>query len=279
MEFGVHRVIGVAQEPSEITDATAKENYVVLFVSKGGCSVEINNQITEIEEFCLVLIPRGIKIEANPKEQRSFLIIYFSESFFARTEIDTAFLHNFKSFNKNEYTYRVLHVPEEYASYYEFVSMQLKLSKQNYNLAIYRDLAHNIVKQIVLLAAISAEDRPSNGLVCHGADAKLITLFQELIKKHVKEEKQVAFYAEQLNVGNKKLTNLAKEILGATPKELIIKELLRVSKKLIVESSMSIKQIAWELGYADVNNFSTFFLKETTLTPTEYRKRWQKYPL
>ncbi|WP_286766783.1 MULTISPECIES: helix-turn-helix domain-containing protein [Sphingobacterium] len=276
MEFGVHRVIGVAQEPSEITDATAKENYVVLFVSKGGCSVEINNQITEIEEFCLVLIPRGIKIEANPDEQRSFLIIYFSESFFARTEIDTAFLHNFKSFNKNEFTYRVLRVPAEYASYYEFVSMQLKLSKQNYNLAIYRELAHNIVKQIVLLAAISAEDRPSNGLVGQGADAKLITLFQELIKKYVKQEKQVAFYAEQLHVGNKKLTNLTKEILGATPKELIIKELLRVSKKLIVESSLSIKQIAWELGYADVNNFSTFFSKETNLTPTEYRKRWQK---
>jgi len=69
---------------------------------------------------------------------------------------------------------------------------------------------------------------------------------------------------------------LTKEILGATPKELIVKELLRVSKKLIVESSLSIKQIAWELGYADVNNFSTFFSKETNLTPTEYRKRWQK---
>ncbi len=273
MEFGVQRVIGVAQEPSEVTDATAKENYVVLFVSKGGCSMRINKQITEIEEYCLVLIPRGIKIEANPDESRPFLIIYFSESFFARTAVDTAFLRNFKSFNTNEYNYHVLRVPMEYATYYEFVGMQLRLSKQNYNLAIYRDLAHNIVKQIVLLAAIYAEDRQSDELVGQSEDIKLVRRFQELVEQYVKKEKRVAFYAEELNIATKKLTNLTKELLGVTPKELITEELLRVSKKLISESSLSIKQIAWELGYADVNNFSTFFLKETALTPTEYRKR------
>ncbi|MDF2849911.1 MULTISPECIES: helix-turn-helix domain-containing protein [Sphingobacterium] len=272
MEFGVHRVIGVEQDSSEIKDATAKEYYVVLFVSKGGCSMQINKQITEIEEYCLVLVPREIKIEANPSERRAFLIIYFSESFFARTAVDTAFLRNFKSFNKNEYTYRVLSVPKDYATYYEFVGVQLKLSKQNYNQAIYRDLAHNIVKQIVLLAAIYAEDRFSGEILGQSAGATLVRRFQELVEEHVKEEKQVAFYTDKLNVGGKKLTNLTKDILGVTPKGLIIEVLLRVSKKLIVESSLSIKEIAWELGYTDVNNFSAFFLKETMVTPTEYRK-------
>ena len=276
MEFGVHRVIGVELEYSEIADATAKENYVVLFVSTGGSSMLINKEITEIQEYSLVLIPRGIKIEANSTEQRPFLIIYFSESFFARTEVDTAFLHNFKSFNKNEYTYRVLNVPAEYSTYYEFVGMQLKLSKQNYNQVIYRDLAHNIVKQIVLLAAIYAEDKQSGELLGQSADVVLVRRFQQLIEKHVKDQKQVSFYAGQLNIGSKKLTSLTKGTLGKTPKEIIIEELLRVSKSLLVDSSLSIKQVAWELGYADVNNFSTFFMKETSLTPTEYRKRWQQ---
>jgi len=265
MEFGVQRVIGVAQEPSEVTDATAKENYVVLFVSKGGCSIRINNQIKEIEEYCLVLIPKGIKIEANPDESRPFLIIYFSESFFARTAVDTAFLRNFKSFNTNEYNYHVLRVPMEYATYYEFVSMQLKLSKQNYNQAIYRDLAHNIVKQIVLLAAIYADDWFSGEILGQSAGVKLVRCFQELVEERV-------INADKLNVGIKKLTNLTKETLGLTPKGVIKEELLRISKKLIVESSLSIKEIAWKLGYTDVNNFSAFFLKETMVTPTEYRK-------
>lgn len=276
MEFGVHRIIGVEQDYSEIKDATAKENYVVLFVSSGGSSMRINRELTEIAEYSLVLIPRGIKVDANPDEKRAFLIIYFSESFFARTEVDTAFLRNFKSFNKNEYTYRTLSVPQEYATYYEFVGMQLRLSKQNYNQAIYRDLAHNIVKQIVLLAAIYAEDRQSGELLSQRMNVPLVQRFQELVEKHVKREKQVAFYADQLNIGSKKLTSLTKETLGSTPKELITRELLRVSKKLLIESSLNIKQVAWELGYADVNNFSTFFLKETALTPTEYRKRWQQ---
>lgn len=236
----------------------------------------INKQITEIQEYSLVLIPGGIKVEANPSEQRPFLIIYFSESFFARTEVDTAFLHNFKSFNKNEYTYRVLSVPAEYATYYEFVGRQLKLSKQNYNQAIYRDLAHNIVKQIVLLAAIYAEDKPSDELLGQSADIALVRRFQQLVEEHVKDQKQVSFYAGQLNIGSKKLTSLTKATLNKTPKEIIIEELLRVSKNLLVGSSFSIKEVAWELGYTDVNNFSTFFMKETSLRPTEYRKRWQQ---
>lgn len=276
MEFGVHRVIGLAQESSEIKDVTAKENYIVLFVSSGGSSMKINKGLTEIEEYSLVLIPRGISVDANPNERRAFLIIYFSESFFARTEVDTGFLRNFKSFNKNEYTYRTLSVPKEYATYYEFVGVQLRLSKQNYNQAIYRDLAHNIVKQIALLAAIYVEDRQPGELLGQRIDVALVRRFQELVEKHVKKEKQVAFYVGQLNIGSKKLTNLTKETLGATPKELIKKELIRVSKKLLIESSLSIKQVAWELGYADVNNFSAFFLKGTALTPTEYRRRWQQ---
>jgi AraC-like DNA-binding protein len=167
-------------------------------------------------------------------------------------------------------------VPKEYATYYEFVGMQLKLSKQNYNQAIYRDLAHNIVKQIVLLAAIYAEDRFSGQILGQSAGEKLVRCFQELVEEHVKKEKQVAFYAGKLNVGSKKLTNLTKETLGVTPKGVIMEELLRISKKLIVESSLSIKEIAWELGYTDVNNFSAFFLKETMVTPTEYRKSNQQ---
>lgn len=275
MEFGVHRVIGVERGSSGMGDAVAADNYIVLFVSAGGCRVKINQDIVEIGEYSLVLVPRGVHIDADPSETRVFLIIYFSESFFARTDVDAAFLRNFKSFNKQEYTYRLLSVPKEYATYYDFVGTQLKLSKLNYNQAIYRDLAYNIVKQIVLLAAIHMEERQSGEMLGHGSDIALVRHFQELVRQQVKKEKQVAFYAAQLNIGSKKLTNLTKSALGVTPKEVIVGELLREAKKLLTEASYSIKQIAWELGYTDVNNFSTFFLKEIGMTPSEYRKRWQ----
>lgn len=275
MEFGVHRVVGVDRASWAVADATAVENYTVLFISAGGCRVQIDKKMIEVDEYSLVLVPRGIKIEADPNESRVFLFIYFSENFFARTDIDVAFIRNFKSFDKHQYTYRILCVPQEYTSYYEFIGLHLKLSKQNYNQAIYRDLAHNIVKQVVLLAAIYMEDRKSGELLGHRTNMDLVRRFQDLVEKHVKKEKHVVYYADLLNISSKKLTMLTKEALGITPKNVITDELLRISKKALAESLLSIKQVAWELGYTDVNNFSTFFLKETGTTPKEYRKRWQ----
>lgn len=273
MEFGVHRVIGIEREVSAIADAMATDNYTVLFVSAGGCRIQIDKKMVEVDEYSLVLVPRGVKIAFDPDERRAFLIIYFSENFFARTDIDASFIRSFKSFDRRQYTYQVLNVPQEYATYYEFVGLQLKLSKQNYNQAIYRDLAHNIVKQVVLLAAIYMEEKGPGELLGYNMD--LVRRFEDLVEKNVKKEKRVMYYAGVLNIGSKKLTSLTNEVLGVTPKDVITGELLRVSKKSLVESSLSIKQIAWELGYTNVNNFSTFFLKETGVTPKEYRKRWQ----
>lgn len=273
MEFGVYRVIGIEREASAIADATATDNYTVLFVSAGGCRIQIDKKMVEVDEYSLVLVPRGVKIAFDPNERRAFLIIYFSENFFARTDIDASFIRSFKSFDRRQYTYQVLNVPQEYATYYEFVGLQLKLSKQNYNQAIYRDLAHNIVKQVVLLAAIYMEEKGPGELLGYNMD--LVRRFQDLVGKNVKKEKRVMYYAGVLNIGSKKLTSLTNEVLGITPKDVITGELLRVSKKSLAESSLSIKQIAWELGYTNVNNFSTFFLKETGVTPKEFRKRWQ----
>jgi len=39
-------------------------------------------------------------------------------------------------------------------------------------------------------------------------------------------------------------------------------------------SSDSVREIAWKLGYEEENNFSAFFMKETKMSPSTYRKAY-----
>lgn len=276
MEFGIHRVVGKEYTFVRTDYPTAMRDYMLLFIPDEGCSLLIDGSLIEMEAYNLVLVAQDVQIKSNEDEIRPFFLIYFSEQFFSRTDADKAFLQNLKSFRRQEYSYRLLPVSPQYASYYEFIGLHLERAKQHYDEAIYRDLAHNMIKQIMLLAAIYLEENRSGGLLNQNADTRLIRRFQDLVSLHVKREKQVTYYADALCVSSKKLTELSKSVLGMRPKDVITEELIRSAKKLLAESSMSIKQIAWELGYTNENNFSSFFSKACGASPKAYRNRWQR---
>ena len=46
---------------------------------------------------------------------------------------------------------------------------------------------------------------------------------------------------------------------------------LRKAKQLLIESSMSVKEICYELNYTSTEHFFSVFKKRTNFTPTEYR--------
>lgn len=60
---------------------------------------------------------------------------------------------------------------------------------------------------------------------------------------------------------------------GVTPFQYISQKRIREAQKLLLESENAIKNIATELGYTSVNNFSTYFKRITGLSPSEFRKR------
>ncbi|MFS0788676.1 AraC family transcriptional regulator [Shouchella sp. 1P09AA] len=67
------------------------------------------------------------------------------------------------------------------------------------------------------------------------------------------------------------ILRIFKEINGVTPLQYL--HLLRISKaqKLLIETNMSVTNIAFDVGYNDSTQFSINFKKYTGLTPSEFR--------
>ncbi|MEE1945384.1 helix-turn-helix transcriptional regulator [Pedobacter sp. KR3-3] len=96
--------------------------------------------------------------------------------------------------------------------------------------------------------------------------------FNTLIEQHFKAEKLVAFYASKLNISANYLNILCQKNLQVSATQLIQQRVLLEAKRLLQSTDISIKEIAFELGFVDHAYFSNFFKSQTGATPTEFRE-------
>jgi AraC family transcriptional regulator, transcriptional activator of pobA len=97
--------------------------------------------------------------------------------------------------------------------------------------------------------------------------------FNLLIDKHFKEEKLVGFYANKLHISANYLNILCKKNLEISATQLIQNRIILEAKRLLQSTDLTIKEIAFELGFIDHAYFSNFFKNQTKLTPTQFRER------
>jgi len=62
------------------------------------------------------------------------------------------------------------------------------------------------------------------------------------------------------------------QFMGDTPYQYILKKKMEKAKVLITETDISMKDIAFELGFQSYGNFCKLFKRETDKNPDEYRK-------
>lgn len=97
--------------------------------------------------------------------------------------------------------------------------------------------------------------------------------FTSLIDQHYKTQKQVSFYASELSISANYLNILCKKNLDVSATQLIQQRVLLEAKRLLQATDMSIKEIAFELGFVDHAYFSNFFKSQINLTPTAFREQ------
>ena len=98
--------------------------------------------------------------------------------------------------------------------------------------------------------------------------------FQDLLEKHIKKIKQVAAYADMLNLSPFQLNSTTKSLLGKTATEVIEEQIILEAKRNLLATSNQINQIADHLGYDDVSYFIRFFKKHTGYSPESYRQNF-----
>lgn len=96
--------------------------------------------------------------------------------------------------------------------------------------------------------------------------------FVKLLSDTFREERSVIFYAEQLHVTPRYLSQTVKEVTGKSAGELIDELVVMEAKALLNNASLTIAQVADTLYFSDQFFFSKYFKRHTGMSPSEYRK-------
>jgi AraC-type DNA-binding domain-containing proteins len=108
----------------------------------------------------------------------------------------------------------------------------------------------------------------------------VIAEFEKFISDYFNSDKikdlgipSVKYCAEAMNLSPNYFSDLLKSETGKNTQEHIHFYLLEKAKGMLVNSSQSINEIAYELGFEYPQNFSKLFKKKTGISPTSFRTR------
>lgn len=95
--------------------------------------------------------------------------------------------------------------------------------------------------------------------------------FMKLLAIHYREEREVAFYASKLCVTPKYFSTMVKKASGKSPGKWIDEVVMEEIHYLLKNSNISIKEIAYQLNFANVSFFGKFVKRHVGLSPYHYR--------
>ncbi|GAB1855318.1 helix-turn-helix domain-containing protein [Flavobacteriaceae bacterium MHTCC 0001] len=102
----------------------------------------------------------------------------------------------------------------------------------------------------------------------------LLRDFNLLVEAHFKREHSVSFYAEKLFKSPKTLSNnFAK--LNTSPLQIIHERIILEAKRLLIYTDKTTKEIAYDIGFDDASHLSRLFKKQTSLSPSDFKKQLQ----
>lgn len=149
-------------------------------------------------------------------------------------------------------------------------AMQEELKKED-SLG-HREALHALVKLFVIMVRRSYAEINPSAPNPHKVSYKAFLNFRKLIEENYCRMHTVKDYAALLNVSSKTLTLYVNECSKYSPLELINNRIILEAKRLLRYSVLSVKEIAFRLGFEDPSYFAKFFKRLVKQSPADYRE-------
>ncbi len=228
----------------------------------------------KIEPYTLLFIDKDRVHQFDKLLNYQGQVLVFTEDFFCTTENDIRFLKSSILFNDlaDKPTIKLNKLDfEKYTNICESITEELSLPADNTKHILLKNLLHNF-----LLLADREKRKQGFTELKKGADLDYTLLFRDLLESNYLKLKSVNDYAKLICISEKRLGQATAKVLGKSPKEIINDRILLETKRLLVHTYLSIKEIGQELGFEDPAYFVRYFKKNTETTPVEFRETYLK---
>ncbi|MFB9077183.1 helix-turn-helix domain-containing protein [Flavobacterium procerum] len=244
--------------------------HTLIFISSGHHIMKLGHQeyITTNNEMIMVPAEQIFSLE-NVNNIHKGYICQFHPDILIRKYGSRELLNEF-DFLKISGNPKISLPPEDVGSILNI----LERLKKEYSETTFTDL--NIVQSYLITLFYEMNKNAVKTKKGISAAEVITAKFKELIHDHVKTQHQVNYYSSLLNVTPNHLNKCVKTVTGKSAVKWIDENILLEAKYLLFQTTLSVGEIAIQVGFEDQSYFSRFFKKAEGITPIRYRKMIDK---
>lgn len=133
------------------------------------------------------------------------------------------------------------------------------------------EMLQSMLKRFIILCTrIYKTQQNYNSLETVKVD--IVREYNFLVEQNFRTKHTVAEYAAMLNKSPKTLSNLFSKIAEKSPLHFIQDRKMLEARRLLRFTDKSVKEIAYEIGFEDLQTFGRFFKKQEGLSPTKFKE-------
>jgi AraC-like DNA-binding protein len=244
------------------------EFYMIILIEEGKGSHTIDFAKHEYKKGTLLTIRKDQihQFHKSPNVKGSLLL--FTDEFLISYLEELETLKSLQLFNE------ILGVPKIQLSateltatiaLFERIKAEYFEVNDDYTLGIIRSELH------ILIAKLYRIKSSSNQMIFNRKYLSAFIEFQNLVEQNATKYTKVKDYAKMIGVSTKTLNTITRTIVNKSAKEFIDDICTKQIKRLLINTELSIKEIAYSSGFEESTNFYKYFKRQTQLTPEQFR--------
>lgn len=269
MPFEIHTMEWIDQNRWEQNSIPHRHNYfVIIWVKKGGGEHLIDLEKFELKDNTIYCVTPGQVHLVNIQGPVSGYVISFTAEFMGLEEENFSLLFKTGLFHTFSHS-PALQVNKELAEEMDDLAGRMMKEFSNYFL-LRAEILRGFLK-IFLVYLTRQVDKAAHTEV-PSKNTDMLKKFFSLLEKNYLTKRMVTDYANEMIITPNYLNEVVKKFTGFPASHHIQQRIILEAKRKAVYSNLSMKEIAYGLGFDDIAHFSKFFKNASGQSFTDFKK-------
>lgn len=242
--------------------------YIILFAGSGSTVIsDFVEYKAEQDTLFFFNIGQQFQMDNNTEGE----LVYFNPEFYCIAFHDKELTCDGVLFNNVFETPSITLTEDEGISFRKVIAeIKGELNREDY---WTEEMTRTKLKELIITASRSWLDRSPEQKGPRTMEDALNRKFSELVETNYHKNHSVVDYAELLFISPKTLNRKIVREKGISPNTIIKNRIILQAKRLLINTDLTVKEIAAQLGYDDQSYFVRFFRIQTGKSPFEFKRR------
>jgi AraC family transcriptional activator of pobA len=253
-------------EYPDIVKPRRLRKYVLIWCAQGAINVVVDEKDLKLKAHDVLTITSGQVHYIKKPGKAKGIILEFTYDFFCKNDNDIELIFQnglFCHFDLNEVI--AMAADKTIGPQLRSIGQELQTKPYQYLITIHSRI------ELILVAINRAKLNKGDEIWKPGA---LFLKFLELVRANFEHNYPVSQFAKMLVTTEAKLNEQSKLHTGRTAQNVIYGLIASEAKRLLIYQNLSVKEVAYQLGFSDPFYFSNFFKKHTSVSPKSYQAKY-----